>query len=192
MPASKDRHYDYRSGHRRSSSKRHRRTKSHSTLPRRKRSSSPSKLSLIAGGKYAEYSPRGIGKNRGTDLFIANGSIYAVKVEPVSIVDCIKLRRINPVIKPDIREEENSFKMKSTTSCYIEPVNSIRPFRGDSTLNGGIFGVDSDSTLTNSNLISDESDRTNVGDNFTTKLNDIILRMESTINMDDESRYIME
>ncbi|KAM3174104.1 hypothetical protein ACTXT7_011205 [Hymenolepis weldensis] len=188
MPKSKDKHSEYRDEHRRSSSKHHHRRKSHSSIHQSKRSCSPSKLSFITSGEYTANSPLEIKKNHGANLIITNGSIYAVKVEPVPIIDCIKLRRIKPVIKPDVRVRESSIKKKSMAPYLIKPVSSIKPFKEDRNAVAGNICIDTDSTLIDTSIMSDESNLTNKEEAVTTKLNDIILRMENNMAMNDQSR----
>lgn len=192
MPKSKDKYYEYRDEHRRSSSKHHHNRKNHSSIHRSKRSSSPSKLTFITSGEYTANSPLEIKKNHGADLIITNGSIYAVKVEPVPIIDCFKLRRINPVIKPDARVRESSIKKKSMAPYFMEPVNSKKPFKEDRNAVVGSICIDTDSTLIDGSIKSDESNLTNKEEAVTTKLNDIILRMENNMTMNDKSQYIVK
>ncbi|VUZ51378.1 unnamed protein product, partial [Hymenolepis diminuta] len=74
---------------------------------------------------------------------------------------------------------------------FIEPVNLKKPFKEDRNAVVGSICIDNDSTLIDDSIMSDGSNLTNKEEAVTTKLNDIILRMENNMTMSDKSKYIV-
>ncbi|KAM7539623.1 hypothetical protein Aperf_G00000032129 [Anoplocephala perfoliata] len=174
MPRSRDRYYEARVDYQTPRKYQKHNHKRHSSTPHNRKSQSPLKLSFLAGSEENAKNANWMKQAETADFIIKNGVFYAVKVKTSPYIECVKLHKINPVIKLNTPIRDYSSKR---TPFHPDPADSIKPFKKD-------WNPGEDSSSNN----SDESNLTSKEEAATVRLNDIIRRIETNMEMRDDYR----